>query len=61
MLVHRRVRRDPGERGQRRLAEDPRVRVVTGVNVPMLWRCLCYAERNCPGPRRAAVAGAAQG
>ena len=26
-----------------RLADGVRVKVVTGVNVPMLWRTLCYA------------------
>jgi PTS system ascorbate-specific IIA component len=26
------------------VAELPRVRLVAGVNVPMLWRALCYAD-----------------
>ena len=44
-----------------RLAEDPRVRVVAGVNVPMLWRCLCYANEPLDALAARAVAGAAQG
>lgn len=44
-----------------RLAEDPRVRVVAGVNVPMLWRCLCYANEPLEALAGRAVAGAAQG
>ena len=44
-----------------RLADDPRVRVVAGVNVPMLWRCLCYAGDSVDALAGRAVAGAAQG
>jgi PTS system ascorbate-specific IIA component len=51
----------PG-RGAALLMGDPRVRVVTGVNVPMLWRTLCYGTSE---PLDAlvlrAVAGATQG
>lgn len=44
------------------LLDDPRVRVVAGVNVPMLWRTLCYAERDPLDALVArALAGAAQG
>lgn len=49
-------------RGATLLLGDPRVRVVAGVNVPMLWRTLCYGTRE---PLDAlvtrATAGAAQG
>jgi PTS system ascorbate-specific IIA component len=44
-----------------RLADDPRVRVVAGVNVPMLWRCLCYAHETLDAMAARAVAGATQG
>lgn len=33
-------------RGAQLLAALPQVRVVAGVNVPMLWRSLCYATRD---------------
>jgi PTS system ascorbate-specific IIA component len=33
-------------RGAERLLADPQVRVVTGVNVPMLWRTLCYGTQE---------------
>ena len=36
-------------------------RVVTGVNVPMLWRTLCYAEGTLEDLVSRAVAGAMQG
>jgi PTS system mannose-specific IIA component len=29
-----------------RLADDVRVKVVAGVNVPMLWRTLCYPHES---------------
>jgi mannose PTS system EIIA component len=49
-------------RGAALLMGDPCVRVVTGVNVPMLWRTLCYGTNE---PLDAlvlrAVAGATQG
>jgi PTS system ascorbate-specific IIA component len=45
-----------------RLADDPsRVRVVAGVNVPMLWRTLCYADPSLDAMVARAVAGATQG
>ncbi|MGL6113257.1 MAG: PTS sugar transporter subunit IIA [Rubrivivax sp.] len=45
-----------------RLLDNPRTRVVAGVNVPMLWRTLCY-DTNEPLDALVAraVAGAAQG
>jgi mannose PTS system EIIA component len=49
-------------RGATLLLGSPRVRLVTGVNVPMLWRTLCYGTKE---PLDAlvvrAVAGATQG
>ena len=44
-----------------RLADGVHIKVVTGVNVPMLWRSLCYADESLDswsavrwrGPRRA--------
>ena len=44
-----------------RLADGVRVRVVTGVNVPMLWRTLCYAEEPLEAVVARAVIGATQG
>lgn len=44
-----------------RLADNLRVRVVTGVNVPMLWRTLCYANEGVDALAVRAVAGATQG
>jgi PTS system mannose-specific IIA component len=44
-----------------RLADSPQVRVVAGVNVPMLWRCLCYANESLDAMAARAVAGATQG
>jgi mannose PTS system EIIA component len=48
--------------GAKRLLDNPRTRVVAGVNVPMLWRTLCYGT---DGPLDAlaarAMAGATQG
>lgn len=44
------------------LLSDPlHVRVVTGVNVPMLWRSLCYAQEPLDSVVARAVDGAAQG
>ncbi len=37
------------------------VRVVAGVNVPMLWRTLCYVDNSLDDLVTRAVAGAAQG
>lgn len=45
----------------RRLAESGRIKVVTGVNVPMLWRTLCYASEPLEALVLRALAGAAQG
>jgi mannose PTS system EIIA component len=39
----------------------PRTRVVAGVNVPMLWRTLCYADQPLEDLVNRAVAGATQG
>lgn len=44
-----------------RLADGVRVRVVTGVNVPMLWRSLCYADETLDNLVARALAGATQG
>lgn len=45
----------------RGLAERGRVRVVAGVNVPMLWRALNYRERPVDEVVAIALAGATQG
>ncbi len=37
------------------------VKVVAGVNVPMLWRALCYAKAGLDTVVERAVAGASQG
>jgi mannose PTS system EIIA component len=42
-------------------AEGARVRVVAGVNVPMLWRTLCYQGQPLEDLVGRAVAGASQG
>jgi len=44
-----------------RLADGVAVRVVTGVNVPMLWRSLCYLREPLDALVARAVAGATQG
>ena len=44
-----------------RLADGVRVKVVTGVNVPMLWRSLCYAGEPLDKLVARALAGATQG
>ena len=44
-----------------KLADGLHVRVVTGVNVPMLWRSLCYLREPLEALATRAVAGAAQG
>jgi mannose PTS system EIIA component len=44
-----------------RLADGVRVKVVTGVNVPMLWRSLCYATEPLDALVTRALAGATQG
>ena len=43
------------------VADGQRVRVVTGVNVPMLWRSVCYAAQPLDDLVARAVAGAGQG
>ena len=45
----------------RRLAERPGVRVVAGVNVPMLWRALNYRQKSLDELVTLALAGASQG
>jgi mannose PTS system EIIA component len=42
-------------------ADGVRCRVVAGVNVPMLWRTLCYADQPLDDLVNRAVAGASQG
>jgi mannose PTS system EIIA component len=44
-----------------RLADGVRVKVVTGVSVPMLWRSLCYATEPIDSLVTRALAGAEQG
>lgn len=44
-----------------RLADGLHVKVVAGVNVPMLWRSLCYADESLDAVVARAVAGATQG
>lgn len=44
-----------------RLADGLNVKVVAGVNVPMLWRSLCYADEPLDAVVARAVAGATQG
>jgi PTS system ascorbate-specific IIA component len=44
-----------------RLADGVAIRVVTGVNVPMLWRSLCYLREPLDALVARAVAGATQG
>ena len=44
-----------------RLADGVHVRVVAGVNVPMLWRTLCYAQEPIEALVERALAGASQG
>lgn len=49
-------------RGAMLLLSSPRVRVVAGVNVPMLWRTLCYGTNDPLDTLVArAIAGANQG
>ena len=50
----------PGNVAQR-LADGVEVKVVAGVNVPMLWRSLCYADEPLDALVARAVAGATQG
>lgn len=44
-----------------RLADGINVKVIAGVNVPMLWRSLCYAEESLDATVARAMAGATQG
>ena len=44
-----------------RLADDSHVKVVAGVNVPMLWRTLCYADKSLDAMVARALEGANQG
>ena len=44
-----------------RLADGVRVKVVTGVSVPMLWRSLCYLGEPLDSLVARALAGATQG
>ena len=44
-----------------RLADGADIRVVSGVNVPMLWRALCYADEPLDALVARAMAGATQG
>ncbi|HWK83294.1 MAG TPA: PTS fructose transporter subunit IIA [Caldimonas sp.] len=44
-----------------RLADGVQVKVVAGVNVPMLWRSLCYSDDSLDAAVARAVAGATQG
>lgn len=44
-----------------KLSDGVQVRVVTGVNVPMLWRTLCYGEEPLENLVSRALAGATQG
>src|SRR2546425_8377900 len=41
--------------------EGAQVKVIAGVNVPMLWRSLCYADESLDMLVARAVAGATQG
>jgi PTS system ascorbate-specific IIA component len=44
-----------------RLSDGVKVRVVAGVNVPMLWRSLCYLGEPLDALVARAVSGASQG
>lgn len=44
-----------------RLADGVQVKVVAGVNVPMLWRSLCYRSDSLDAVLARAIAGATQG
>ncbi len=41
--------------------EPGQVKVIAGVNVPMLWRCICYATEPLDMLMARALAGATQG
>jgi len=44
-----------------RLADGHDVKVIAGVNVPMLWRSLCYGNEPLEAVAARAIAGATQG
>jgi PTS system ascorbate-specific IIA component len=44
-----------------RVADGVHVRVVSGVNVPMLWRSLCYRHESLEALAQRALHGAVQG
>jgi mannose PTS system EIIA component len=44
-----------------RLSDGVQVKLVAGVNVPMLWRCLCYAQEPLDAVVARALTGAVQG
>ncbi len=44
-----------------RLADGSQIGVITGVNVPMLWRALCYVGEPLESVARRAMAGGTQG
>jgi len=44
-----------------RVADGQHVRVVAGVNVPMLWRAMCYRDEPLDALVARAVGGATQG
>ena len=44
-----------------RLADGVHVKVIAGVNVPMLWRSLCYAHEPLNAVAARALTGATQG
>lgn len=44
-----------------RLADGVQVRLIAGVNVPMLWRSLCYASESLDAVVTRALSGATQG
>jgi PTS system mannose-specific IIA component len=44
-----------------RLGDGTQVKVIAGVNVPMLWRSLCYATESLDAVVARAMTGATQG
>ena len=44
-----------------RVAEGSRLRLIAGVNVPMLWRALAYADQPLDALAERALAGGSQG
>lgn len=44
-----------------KLADGSQIKVVAGVNVPMIWRSLCYADESVDAMLARALAGATQG